>query len=270
MFATAHLYQSIRPRYPELSEKVAIITGGGKGIGKGIAIRLAREGMKVVVTARTVESVETVANELHDLGANAFAVQGDIGKREDVDRLFEQTLKVYGTVDLLVNNAANLHRVFFFDVSEEMLEEELDTNVKGPFIASYKAAEVMREKKSGSIIHISSVGGLRAHYPGLPYDATKGALDSMTRVMGIELAQYGIRVNGIAPGAIFTENRSPLDDPRMVDYARRIPANRLGLPLEIGSVVAFLASEDASYINGQTIYVDGGITAQLSPPYYQI
>ena len=270
MFDTEKLFNSIRPRYTELAGQVAIVTGGGKGIGKGIAIRLAREGMKVIVNARTEETVQTVARELRDLGCDALAVQGDIGRKEDVDRLFKETLDAYGTVDLLVNNAANLRRVPFFDVSEEMMEDELNTNVKGPFICSYQAARIMREKGRGSIIHISSVGGLRAHFPGLPYDATKGALDSMTRVMGIELAQYGIRVNGIAPGAIYTENRPPLDHPKMQEYARRIPANRLGMPLEIGAVVAFLASDDASYINGQMIYVDGGITAQLSPPQYQI
>jgi NAD(P)-dependent dehydrogenase (short-subunit alcohol dehydrogenase family) len=128
----------------------------------------------------------------------------------------------------------------------------------------------MRKQGNGNIVHISSVGGLRAHFPGLPYDATKGALDAMTKVMGIELAQFGIRVNAIAPGAIYTENRHPLDDPRMVEYAKRIPSNRLGLPLEIGAAVAFLASDDADYIIGQVIYVDGGITSQLSPPQTQI
>jgi 3-oxoacyl-[acyl-carrier protein] reductase len=274
VFDTESLYQSIRPRYAELAGRVAVITGGGKGIGKGIAIRLAREGMKVVVTARTEETIQTVASELRSLGAQALPIQGDIGRKEDVDRLFKETLDAFGTLDLLVNNAANLHRVPFFDVSQEMVEEELNTNVKGPFICSYQAARIMREKGSGdhrgSIVHISSVGGLRAHFPGLPYDATKGALDAMTRVMGIELAQHGIRVNSIAPGAIYTENRPPLDHPKMQEYAKRIPANRLGMPLEIGAVVAFLASDDASYINGQVIYVDGGITAQLSPPQYQI
>ncbi len=264
------LYETIRPRYPELAGQVAIVTGSGKGIGKGIALRLGREGMKVVINARSEEMVKEVAGELCELGVQAIAVPGDIGKTEDITRLFDETMKIFGTVDLLVNNAANLRRVPFFNVSQEMFEDELDTNIKGPFVCSYKAAAIMKEKGRGSIVHISSVGGLRAHFPGLPYDATKGALDSMTRVMGIELIQFGIRVNGIAPGAIYTEKRRPLDDPRMQEYARLIPANRLGMPLEIGAAVAFLSSDDAAYIIGQTIYVDGGITAQLSPPQYQI
>jgi 3-oxoacyl-[acyl-carrier protein] reductase len=266
MFNTAELFNSIHPRYPELAGQVAIVTGGGKGIGKGIAIRLGREGMKVVVNARTAEMVAEVAKELGELGVEALAVPGDIGKREDVDRLYEETLRAFGTVDLLVNNAADLKRVYFFDVSEEMMLSELNTNVNGPFICSYRAAKIMREVSHGSIVHISTVGGLRAHAPGLPYDATKGALDAMTRVMGIELAQFGIRVNGVAPGATYTENRRPLDDPRMLEVAKRIPQNRFGMPLEIASVVAFLASDDASYICGQTIYVDGGISVMLHPP----
>lgn len=270
MSETAELFKSILPRYPELAGKVAIITGAGKGIGKGIAIRLGREGMKIIANARTAEMVREFSAELKELDVDALAVPADISKREDINRLFEETLNTFGKVDLLVNNAADLRRVQFFDVSESMMADELNTNIMGPFVCSYRAAQEMRKSGSGSIIHISSVGGLRAHFPGLPYDATKGALDSMTKVMGIELAQYGIRVNGIAPGAIYTERRLPLDDPRMLEYAKRIPLNRLGLPLEIGAVVAFLASEDASYIIGQTIYVDGGITSQLSPPQYQI
>jgi NAD(P)-dependent dehydrogenase (short-subunit alcohol dehydrogenase family) len=277
MSDTEALFQAARPRYAELAGQVAIVTGASKGIGRGIAIRLAREGMKVVLTARSGAELETTTRELRDLGCPVLSVPGDIANRDDVERLFAETLANFGTLDLLVNNAANLHRVGFFDVTEDMMLDELNTNVMGPFLSSYRAAKIMKDKNRGrgndcrgSIVHISSVGGLRAHFPGLPYDATKGALDSLTRVMGIELAGAGVRVNGIAPGAIYTQNRRPLDDPGMIEYARRIPANRLGMPLEIGAVVAFLASDDASYINGQTIYVDGGITAQLSPQEVQI
>jgi len=264
------MYQAARACYPELAGKAAIVTGSGKGIGKGIAVRLGKEGMKVVINARSTTDVEQVTQELRSLGITALAIPGDISKPGDIQRLIDDTVNAFGSIDLLVNNAANLHRVPFFDVTEEMFTNELDTNVKAPYLLSYKAAQIMRNAGKGSIVHISSVGGLRAHNPGLPYDATKGALDAMTRVMGIELAQYGIRVNGIAPGAIYTEHRRPLDDPRMVEYAKRIPSNRLGLPLEIGATVAFLASDDADYIIGQTIYVDGGITAQLHPSQYPI
>jgi NAD(P)-dependent dehydrogenase (short-subunit alcohol dehydrogenase family) len=267
---TVSLFNSIQPHYPELKGQVAIVTGSSRGIGKGIAIRLVREGMKVVINARHAEEVEETTAELRSLGAQVSSVLGDVSSTQDIDRLINETLSDFGTIDLVVNNAADLKRRPFFTVTEEMMDIELKANIKGPFVLSYKAAQVMKEKGHGNIIHISSVGGLRAHHPGLPYDATKGALDAMTRVMGIELAELGIRVNGIAPGAIYTEHRLPLDHPKMKLVAQLIPIRRLGLPLEIGAVVAFLASDDASYIIGQTIYADGGITSQLSPSQYQI
>lgn len=266
----SELFHSVRPRYPELAGKVAIITGSGKGIGKGIAIRLAKEGMRLIINARTASDVEAVTAGLRDLGVEALGVVADISTRAGNELLVSEAVRVYGRLDLLVNNAAALKRVPFFDVTPEMFESQLAANITGPFVASLSAAQVMRQQGSGSIVHISSVGGLRAHIPGLPYDATKGALDSLTQVMGVELIPYGIRVNGIAPGAIYTEKRPPKDDPRLVDYLARIPSNRMGTPLEIGAAVAFLASDDADYIVGQTLYVDGGITAQLHPPKYPI
>jgi glucose 1-dehydrogenase len=268
---TEELFNSIKPRYAELGGQVAIITGSSKGIGKGIAIRLIKEGMKVVINARHAEEVEATAQELRQLGGTVLPVTADVGKKDDIHRLVSETISAFGTIDLLVNNAASLKRKKFFTVDEAMFDDELAANIKGPWLLSVEVANIMKEKGHGSIIHISSVGGLRAHDPGLPYDATKGALDSMTKVMGIELAELGIRVNGIAPGAIYTDGRRmPPDDPRWKPYAQLIPLRRLGMPLEIGAVVAFLASEDASYIIGQMIYVDGGITAQLSPSQYQI
>lgn len=259
-------YQSVRPRYPELTGQVAIVTGSSRGIGKGIAMRLAREGMKVVINGRTSETVEKTATELRALGAQVLAVPADVGCTEGVNRLFDDTLHVFDTVDVLVNNAADLRRVDFFDADERLVDRQLADNVKGPFMCAYRAAEVMRESGGGSIVHISSVGGLRAHWRGLPYDVTKGAIDAMTRAMALGLAAYGIRVNAVAPGATRTERSRPPDDPHMQAFARRVPLGRFGLPLEIGSVVAFLASPDASYITGQVIYVDGGLTAQLHPP----
>jgi NAD(P)-dependent dehydrogenase (short-subunit alcohol dehydrogenase family) len=263
---TASLYESIYPRYPELAGQVAIVTGSSRGIGKGIAIRLAREGIKVVINSRTPEAVATATAELREVGAEALAVPADVGRTEDVNRLFEETLRAFGTVDLLVNNAANLRRLHFFEVDEALLDDELASNVRGPYLCSHRAAEVMREAGHGNIIHISSVGGLRAHWRGLPYDLTKGAIDAMTRAMALELAAYGIRVNAIAPGATYTGRSLSLDSPRMQVVTERIPLKRFGTPLEIGAAVAFLASPDAAYITGQIIYVDGGITSQLSPP----
>jgi NAD(P)-dependent dehydrogenase (short-subunit alcohol dehydrogenase family) len=261
----ARLYASIPARYPELRGQVAIVTGSTKGIGKGIALRLAREGMRMVVNSRTPADMETTTAELRSLGADVIGVAADHGISADVDRLFGETLKAFGTVDVLVNNAADLSRSTFFEVDEAWLDRELSANVRGPFLCARHAARIMREKRSGSIIHISSVGGLRAQWSGLPYGITKGALDAMTRVMAIDLAQYGIRVNCVAPGATYTEAWGPIDSPWIKDVAQRIPLGRLGTPLEMGAAVAFLASPDASYIVGHVMYVDAGITVQLSP-----
>jgi NAD(P)-dependent dehydrogenase (short-subunit alcohol dehydrogenase family) len=263
---TASLYESIRPRYPELAGQVAIVTGSSRGIGKGIALRLAREGMKVVVNSRTPGAVEATAAEMRALEVDVLAVPADVGRTAGVDRLFDQALRAFGTVDLLVNNAADVSRDHFFDVDESLLDSQLASNIRGPYMCAYRAAEVMREVGHGNIVHISSVGGLRAHWSGLPYDVTKGAIDAMTRAMALELAAYGIRVNAVAPGATRTERTPSPEHPRVQATSRRVPLGRFGLPLEIGAAVAFLASPDASYITGQVIYVDGGITAQLSPP----
>lgn len=260
------LYESIQPRYPELRGQVAIITGSSRGIGKGIALRLAREGMRIVINGRNPEAVTATAEALRELGAEVLAIPGDVSCAQEVDRLFQETLNAFGTVDLLVNNAADLRRVHFFEVDETLLDHQLANNIKGPYLCAYRAAEAMRRAGRGNIVHISSVGGLRAHWQGLPYDLTKGAIDAMTRAMALELAIYGIRVNAVAPGAIRTEHTVPPEHPAAQAVAQRIPLGRFGLPLEIGAAVAFLASPDASYITGQVLYVDGGITAQLSPP----
>jgi 3-oxoacyl-[acyl-carrier protein] reductase len=260
---TALLYESIRPRYPELRDQVAIVTGSSRGIGKGIALRLAREGMKIVINARTTRDVDATVAEFRELGVQALAVPADLGQTKEIDRLFDETLQVFGAVNVLVNNAASLKRVHFFEVDEALIDEQLADNIKGPMLCAYWAADAMRQSGGGNIVHISSVGGLRAHWRGLPYDVTKGAIDAMTRAMSLELAEFGIRVNAVAPGATRTE-RTPADDhPRIQAFAERVPLRRMGTPLDIGAAVAFLASPDAAYITGQVLYVDGGITTQL-------
>lgn len=258
-------WESIPRRYSELQGKVALVTGSARGIGKGVALRLAREGMRLVITSTTAEEVQATAAGLRASGVEVLECVGDISQAQFVDRLFQATVDAFGTVDLLVNNAGKLGSPPFLELNEDRFDDMTNTNIRAVFLCSRRAVDIMRKGEGGSIIHISSVGGLRAHERGVPYDMTKAAIDGLTRAMGIELADYGIRVNAIAPGAIYTERRPPLDDPKIQAQSQRIPMRRLGNTLEIGAAVAFLASPDASYITGQVIYVDGGITAQLYP-----
>ena len=170
-------YTTIPARYPELAGKVAIVTGSSRGIGKSIAMRLAKEGMKVVINGRTAETVEATTAELVGLGAQTIGVAADQSTTAGVERIFEETLAAFGTVHLVVNNAANLKRSHFFDVDEALLDSSLATNIRGPYLCAYYAARQMRDAgHGGNIIHISSVGGLRAHWRGLPYDVTKGRI----------------------------------------------------------------------------------------------
>ncbi len=259
-------FDAIRPRYEELRGKVAVITGSSRGIGKGIALRLAREGMQVVITSNVANDVEQTAAEFEQLGIKPLALTSDLGEPSEVRRLIDATVTAFGTIDLLVNNAADLTRKHFFEVNEELLDAQLAVNVKAPYLAAQYAAEVMHAHGTrGGIIHISSVGGLRAHWRALPYDMTKGAIDAMTRAMANELAPFGIRVNAIGPGAIDTGWLKRAGEPGANALTERIPLLRIGTPQDIASTVAFLASDEASYITGQVIYVDGGITVQLSP-----
>lgn len=263
---TAAVFEAIRPRYPEFKDRVALVTGSSRGIGKGIVLRLAREGMKIVLHGVDRGELETTLQEFQGLGVPVHAVEADFARDADVDRLFQETISAFGTLDLLVNNAADLRRTDIDDADLVLLDHQLAVNVRTPYKCALLAAQLMRPLKRGNIINISSVGGLRAHWKGLPYDMTKGAIDSMTQAMALELARDGIRVNAIAPGAIRREDMDTTHELGWQQAAARIPQARFGTPIEIGGVVAFLASEDASYITGQVVYVDGGITAQLSPP----
>jgi len=258
-------FDEITPRYPELQGRVALVTGSGRGIGKAIAVRFAREGAKVVVTSRTEEAVAQTVEELRAHGADAIGVPGDLRSAEDVRTLFERIDETYGALDVLVNNAANLKRLPVTEVDRDFFEDEFAANVSGAYHCSRLAADRMMAASGGSIINISSVGGHGAHWPSMPYDATKGAIDVMTRGMGIELADKGVRVNGVAPGATYNRSVDPPPPDFRPERHERIPIRRIAGGLEIAAVVAFLASDEASYIIGQIIYVDGGLTAQLAP-----
>jgi 3-oxoacyl-[acyl-carrier protein] reductase len=262
------VYESVTPRYPDLSGQVAVVTGAAKGIGQGIATRLAAEGMKVVAADIDSNALKRTADDLRHFGATVLDVHGDVGRPEDIAALFDTVAENFGTVHALVNNAADLHRRRLLDEHDELLELQLATNVRGPYQCSQRAAAVMRASGGGSIVNISSVGAARAHHRGFPYDVTKGAVNAMTLAMAIDLAEYGIRVNAIGPGVTHTYRTGPYLQADPTSYeatSARIPLGRWGTVTDIAAMVAFLVSPEASYVTGQVIHVDGGISAQLSP-----
>lgn len=249
----------------KLKDKVAVVTGGGTGIGKGISRSLVEAGARVVIAQPTLEKAEQAAVELRAEGFEILPVAVDIRSRAMVRELIDQTVQAWGGIDILVNNAAITGAraaAAFLDFTDELLDETVDVNLKGTFIISQEVARQM-VGRGGSIIHISSVGAYAAQEGATAYCATKSALIGLTRTMALELAMHDIRVNAIAPGDIRTETSENVVEEVKEQgisghYFRRIPLNRRGKPAEIGPTAVFLASDDASYITGETIIVDGG------------
>jgi len=247
----------ISARFPDLLDKVGIVTGASRGIGAGIADFLGRQGMKLILAARSREAGENVAAQLDAAGVTCAWTTADVATAAGADRVINDTLERFGRVDVLVNNAARLHSKPIFALDEDTYHESFELNVRMVYEMSLRAIRFMKDNGGGCIVNISSVGGLRAHRGLAGYDASKGAIDSLTRSMALDLAPLGIRVNGVAPGQI----RGAV--PRKVEG---IPMGRAGSPEEVAAAVAFLASDAARYMTGQIVYVDGGLTAQLSPP----
>ncbi len=259
----------ISASFPGLEGRCALVTGASRGVGVGIARFLGRQAMRLVLTARSEERGLAVTDELRQRGVDCHWVTADAATKEGADRVLQEALEQYGGVDLLVNNAACLRSTDFLNLDEENYRVSFELNVRIVYELSLRVARLMAgSAEGGSIINISSVGGLRSHRASSGYDASKGAIDALTRSMSLDLAPHGIRVNAVAPGAV-RPGAPPRDEERAERRRRRregIPLKRFVEPEEIGAAVAFLASDAAAYITGQILYVDGGLTTQLSPP----
>jgi 3-oxoacyl-[acyl-carrier protein] reductase len=251
-----------------LSGKVAIVTGASRGIGRGIAQRLASEGARVVLTARGADALNAAADTITSAGGSALAIPGDAGLRADVEAMFARVLDTWGSVDIVVNNAAWASpQAHILEMDEEHWDTVIRSNLKSVYLHCHRAANIMVDRGTrGSIVNISSFAAARAHRYMAAYDATKGGMEAMTRTMAIDLAPFGIRVNVVGPGAIHTEEYEPQGEEAKRRRGQTVPLGRVGYPEDVAGAVAFLASDDASYITGQVLYVDGGMLAQLRSP----
>jgi len=253
---------------PTLESKTALITGASKGVGKGIALELARCGCHIAVNySSDARGAEATAAEVRAAGGQAITVQADVGLAADVDRMFADMLRQFPRLDILVNNAGTQTWKALLDLEEAEWDRVIRTNLKGCFLCTRRAGRHMREHGGGSIVNIGS-GCNKIPFPNLSsYTASKGGIEMFTKSAAIELAQYGIRVNCIAPGAIEIERTMQEAPDYGKTWAGVTPLGRVGLPLDVARAVAFLASGAADFITGQTLFVDGGLFSHPVWPY---
>jgi NAD(P)-dependent dehydrogenase (short-subunit alcohol dehydrogenase family) len=252
-----------------LAGRVAMVTGSSRGIGRGIAERLAAEGCRLVVNGLDDGQPEAVAEALRAGGAEAIAVPADVGEAAEADRVFAAAVREFGGVDVLVNNAGWAEPIsHLLEMTEEHWDTVIRTNLRSVFLFTRRAADLMVERRrGGAIVSVSSWGATRSHRSMAAYDASKGGIDAFTRTAALDLAPFGIRVNAVAPGVIDTRGSLLQTPEQRAERARPIPLGRLGEPADVASLVAFLASDDAAYLTGLVVPVDGGIGAQGRPPY---
>jgi glucose 1-dehydrogenase len=251
-----------------LQGKVIIVTGGNSGIGQSIVEEVARLGAKVVIDYRShPEATEAIEREIGELGGSCIGVQADVSKLEDLQRLVQEAVSRYGRLDVMVNNAGIETRTSILDTTPEDFDKVLNVNLRGVFFATqYAAQQMIAQGSGGRIINISSVHEDWPMPNNTPYCCAKGGVRMMTRTAALELAPHGITIVNVGPGAVATPiNDSTMNNPELLAKLNAaIPLGRMAQPVEISSVVAFLASDAASYITATTIFADGGIM-QSSP-----
>jgi NAD(P)-dependent dehydrogenase (short-subunit alcohol dehydrogenase family) len=246
--------------YESLSGKVVLVTGAGKGIGQALAERFAGAGCQVIVNDVDAVTAGVAAAEINTNGGSAIGIAADGSNGEQVGAMFDQVADTFGRIDVLLNNAGIVSPMLhFFDGDEAWWRRIIDVNLTGHFLCSHRAARMMAKAGGGSIINMSSGGATRAHRSFTAYDASKGGIEALTRAMALDLGPYNIRVNALMPGSIDTSGLG-VDDRKL--RGENVPLGRIGEPSDMTGAALFLASDDASYITGDVIKVDGGMLAQ--------
>jgi 3-oxoacyl-[acyl-carrier protein] reductase len=242
-----------------LSDKVAIVTGASRGIGRAIALALAAQGAKVVASARNAEALAELTAEIKSQGGDALAVVGDVAVEDDANNLVKQAVEAYGQVDVFVNNAGITRDGLLLRMKNEDWDAVLDTNLKGAFLCTRAVAKVMSKQRSGRIINISSVVGEMGNAGQANYCASKAGLLGLTKSVARELARRNVTVNAITPGFIVTDMTEEMTDKAREAMTEQIPLGRLGSAEDIANAVIFLASDQSAYITGQVLGINGGM-----------
>lgn len=242
-----------------LHDKIAIVTGSGRGLGAATVLRMAREGAHVVVNDISAEAARETAAEVEKLGRRALVSTHDVSNTTEANALVDEVKKTFGRVDILVNNAGITRDSMLHKLTEEKWDEVIRVNLKGPFNMGQACAKVMMENKYGKIVNLSSIAWL-GNVGQTNYSASKAGVVGLTRTWALELARYQINVNAIAPGLIDTQMTQAIPAEVKEKFIARIPMRRIGKPEDIAAIICFLASDEANYVTGQCIQIDGGLT----------
>ncbi len=246
----------------KLKDKVALVTGASRGIGRAIAVKLAEEGARVAVNYnKSKEAAQEVLREIALVGSRGVPIQADVSSEEGPYFVVRQTIEFLGGIDILVNNAGIYERTPFFDVTVADWNRTMNTNLRGPFFCSQEAARYMNDHGGGKIINVATNTESKDNF-GIPYIVAKGGLKALTKSLARTTGRYEISVNAVAPGYTHTDMEMyPRGDPRWEPILKKIPSGRINEPEDVARVVAFLASEDAGNITGHVLYIDGGVNA---------
>ena len=244
---------------PPLGGKIAIVTGGSRGIGAAVAALLAEHGAAVVVSGRDATRLQRAVQELEERGVTVHGVAADAAKREDVDRLVETAKERFGRVDILVNNAGITRDGLLIRMKDEDWDRVMDTNLRGAFMTTRAAAKLMIRQRSGRIINIASTAGAMGNAGQANYSAAKAGLIGLTKAAARELAHWGILVNAVAPGLIETDMTTALPAEARDALLAQVPLKRIGAAREVAEMVGFLAGDGAAYVTGQVFHVNGGL-----------